>query len=94
MQMVEYLEECILGRVLLCKFVNIIDDEYIYRLVEVQEVCKFVLDSDSIHILGHEDICCNIKDNLLREFSLYLKTDSLCKVCFSKTTSSIYKKGA
>lgn len=92
MQVVEYLEEGILGAGLVGKLVHIVYDQYVHRLVVVLEVGYGVLD-DRVHVVGLESVCSHVKHYLVGELLLDLYADGLGKVGLSESRTAIYKKG-
>ena len=55
MQMVEDIEERILGLCLACELLNIINNQNIYTLIEIDEIIEVVC-SDRISILNLEQV--------------------------------------
>ena len=91
MQVVEYLEECVLGTRLVGKLMNVVYDEDIHRLIVVQEVRHGVL-LNRVHIMGNETVGSDIENHFPGIFLLYLYAYGLCQMGLSQTGATVYKK--
>src|SRR6056297_1148479 len=91
MKMIKYMKESILGFLLTCKLMYIINQQYINHLVEMEKVI-FVIVANRIDKLSLELIGIDVKYCFIRKQSLYLNPDSLCQMRFSQTASSVYQQ--
>ena len=87
MEMIEYIEERIL-RALTHEILDVVHDQHIHLHIEGEEVSELVPHIDSIHVLGLEPVCRDIKDYKIRIFLLDGDTDSLCKMSLTETRTA------
>ena len=92
MQIVENLEEGILGTLLLGEFVDVVNNEHVNRLIVPQEVNEIVVQADSVHKLGLETVCADIEDYLVGILLLDGDADGMRQVGFAKAGTAIDEK--
>ena len=83
-QVVEYVEECVLCVLLSGEFLYVVDDEYVDGLVERNEVVTLVLDY-GIGPLHHEEVGRDVEYAQFGVEFLYLQSDGIDQVGFSAT---------
>ena len=91
MEVIEDIEECIL-RTLSHKVLDIVNNQYIHLHIECEEVCKFVLYINRIHVLGLEPVCRYIQYHQFRILLLDLDTNRLSKMGLAETWTSEQEK--
>ena len=85
------MEECILCFVLAGEELNIINDQYVYHLIEVHKIIGVVI-LDGINELYSEFFGSNVQYGLAREFFFNFNSNGLGQVSFSKSDTTIYKE--
>jgi hypothetical protein len=92
MEMIENVEESILGLLLPCKLMNVINDEHVNHLVEVEEIILVIV-PDRFDKLRLEFVGIHVKDSLIGVFLLYKDTYCLRKVRLSEAGVTINHQG-
>ena len=91
MKMVENMEEHFLRSVQVLDKLNIIHQQYIYRLIEAEEICQFVVLGRS-HILHLEVIGAKVKHAFVGIKRFDLITYRVEQVSFAHSGTTVYKK--
>ena len=91
MQVIENMEECVLCSGFSRKFLNVVNQKYIYRLIEIEEIILRVVPY-RVGVLNLESICRNVEHSFARVHLFCHNSDGIGKVSFSYTRFSINEK--
>ena len=90
MQMVEYMEECVLRFTQTGKFLYVVNDQDIYTLIECDKIIDGIM-TYRVCILHLKKVRRKIQHPFLRVQFLYFSTDGINQMRFSHTRRSINK---
>ena len=76
MQVVEYVEECVLCFGFACKFLYVVDDKYVDALVEIEEIVALIAQY-GIGVLHLEEVCRDVEYAFFGIVLFYGKTDGV-----------------